>query len=65
MATPKKGVSYSFPVELVHTTTGAFVVDPSIEEGDFMVSINFGSFANLEVLPVVSPAGSEQVKITL
>lgn len=42
-----------------------FLDDPTIEEGDFKISQNGTNFINLITLPVVSPAGSPQVKFEL
>lgn len=39
--------------------------NPTIAAGDWQVSKDFGAFANLTTLPTVSPAGSQQIKITL
>lgn len=40
-------------------------VSPTISSGDWQVSKDFGSFANLTTLPTVTPAGSQQIKISL
>jgi len=42
-----------------------FLVDPTIEAGDFQISNGGGPFVNLQILPVVEPAGSPQVKFSL
>lgn len=42
-----------------------FQVDPTIAAGDFKIKNGAGSFVNLTNLPVVAPAGSPVVKITL
>ena len=39
--------------------------DPAIQEGDFQISPDGTSFVNLSILPVVTPAGSPQIKIEL
>lgn len=46
------------------TTTGQFVINPSVEEGDFQISLDGGEFENLDNLPTVT-AGSAAIKITL
>ena len=43
----------------------SFKVNPTIAAGDFKVSKDGGAFVNLATLPVVSPAGSVQVKFVL
>ena len=42
-----------------------FKINPTIAAGDFQVSIDGSAFANLSTLPVVTPTGSETIKITL
>ena len=46
------------------TTTGQFVNDPPVEEGDFQISLDGGEFENLDNLPTVT-AGSAAIEITL
>lgn len=67
MAGPIKGVAYEFPpVELTDVFDPQFfLVDPTIEAGDFQISKDFGALADLATLPVVDPAGSSLVKINL
>jgi len=65
MPTPKKNVAYSFPTALIDTITGRFKANPTIAAGDFKVSIDGGAFANLATLPVVEPAGSVRVLLSL
>lgn len=66
MATPKKNIAYDFTIVLTSQKgPGGFVTNPTIAAGDFQISIDNGAFANLETLPVVSPAGSKSVKIDL
>lgn len=66
MATPKKNVAYEFSMPMVDTLNPTdFKVNPTIAEGDFQVSTNNGAFADLTALPVVQPAGSILVKVTL
>ena len=66
MGLNQKDVAYEFFVSL--TDLGdpqQFVVNPTIAAGDFKRSVDGGSFANLATLPVVEPAGSSTVKISL
>src|SRR6185436_721252 len=64
--TPKKGVQYITFVGLVsQADTKLLKVNPTIAAGDFKVSIDGGALANLATLPVVTPAASTMVKITL
>lgn len=65
MPTPRKNVAYSFCLALEDSSTGDFKVNPTIAAGDFKVSTDGGAFTNLATLPVVEPAGSIAVKITL
>lgn len=44
---------------------GEFVANPTIAAGDFQVSKDGGTFANLATLPTVSPASGRAVKIEL
>lgn len=65
MAEPVKGVAYEFPVGLDSALGIGFQVNPTIAAGDFTISKDFGTFANLATLPVVTPAGSTSVKVVL
>lgn len=67
MTQPIKGVAYEFPpVELTDVFDPQFfLVNPTIEAGDFQISKDFGALANLNTLPVVDPPGSSSVKINL
>ena len=67
MTQPIKGVAYEFPpVELTDVFDPQFfLVNPTIETGDFQISKDFGALANLATLPVVDPPGSSSVKINL
>jgi len=44
---------------------GSFQDTPTIAAGDFQVSSDGGAFGNLTTLPVVTPASTESLKITL
>lgn len=39
--------------------------NPTIAEGDFQISKDFGAFANLTNIPTVAPASGVQVKLDL
>jgi len=66
MSCPKKNVAYTCYAALIDATDpGTFKVNPTIAAGDFKVSTEGGAFANLATLPVVEPAGSVVVKISL
>lgn len=47
------------------TPTGQTQDNPTLASGDVKISIDGGSYTNLGTLPSVSPAGSDNVKITL
>jgi hypothetical protein len=66
MALPNKGEAYVFYMGLVDSLDAeAFKVNPTIASGDFTVSKDGGAFTTLATLPVVSPAGSVSVKVSL
>lgn len=65
MAEPLKGVAYEFPLGLDSILGPGFQVNPTLQAGDFQISKDFGAFANLATLPVVTPAGSSSVKVNL
>lgn len=63
---PKVSTQFIFYVSLVsQANTKLMQVNPTIASGDFKVSIDGAALANLGTLPVVAPAGSTMVKITL
>ena len=66
MALPKRGVAYIEYITLVDSLDPSkFKVNPTIVAGDFQISKDGGTFANLATLPAVTPAGSRTVKISL
>src|SRR4030067_497741 len=66
VAPPVKNAIWSFYISLISVAdTDIFVVNPTIAAGDFKVSIDGGALNNLATLPVVTPAGSKILKITL
>ncbi len=65
MALPKKGVAYDFFISLIDLDDSSqFLVDPTIVTGDFQISRDDAAFTNINV-PVVTPAGSSSVKVSL
>ncbi len=66
MALPIQGVAYDFYLGLTDVSNpDEFKSAPTIAAGDFQVSIDGSTFANLSTLPVVTPTGSITVKVTL
>lgn len=66
MSVPVKGEAYTFYLTLVSVAaSNTFQVNPTIASGDFQVSIDGGAFTNLSTIPVVSPAGSVGVLVSL
>ena len=65
MTEPVRGVAYDFPMALDSVASAGFQVNPTIAAGDFQISKDFGAYANLATLPVVTPAGTDQVKVSL
>src|SRR5437870_1738921 len=63
---PKKNTQLIFYASLAsQANTKLMQVNPTIAAGDFKVSTDGGSLANLGTLPVVTPASSAMVKFTL
>lgn len=63
---PKKNTQYIFYISLASQTSAVIMQSsPTIAAGDFKVSIDGGALANLGTLPVVTPAASKMVKVTL
>jgi len=66
MPTAKFNDSFVFAVFLSSSSLPTvFVANPTIAEGDFQISKDFGPFVNLTNIPTVSPAGSDQVRVSL
>jgi hypothetical protein len=65
MAEPIKGLPWTFPITLDSVLNSGFQVNPTLSAGDFQISLDGSAFSNLATLPVVSPAGSAQVLISL
>jgi hypothetical protein len=63
---PTRGEAFQFFVCLQDmNTSGRFKSSPTIAAGDFKVSKDGGSFANLTTLPSVAPASSKSVQVDL
>ena len=66
MSQPVKGQPYDFFISLTDITDPVFfITNPTIATGDFKVSVDGGGLANLSQLPVVTPALSNVVKVSL
>ena len=66
MAVPVKNQAFDFYVTLGDSLDpDTFKINPTIAAGDFMISKDGGAFTNLTTLPVVTPAGSRLVKVSL
>lgn len=66
MGLPKKAVAYEFPTQVGdRVVSGQFKVNPTIAVGDFQVSKDGGTFANLSTLPIVTPSGSKSILVSL
>ncbi len=63
---PKRATELIFYIGLVsQADTKLFQTNPTIQAGDFKVSIDGGALNNPTTLPSVLPAGSKAVKVTL
>lgn len=63
---PVKGEDLVFHIALEDAANpGSFKANPTIAAGDFKVDKDGGGLNNLATLPIVDPAGSIWVKITL
>jgi len=63
---PKKNTAFIMYVCLESVATaGTFQSSPTLAAGDFKVSIDGGTLANLATLPTVTPAAGKMVKISL
>ena len=64
---PQVGKAYDFPpMSLVDVSlSNKFLIDPVIAPGSFKLSKDRGVFTDLIALPIVSPAGSSFVHISL
>lgn len=64
--TPKKNTAYvCFAALTDQADTKKVRANPTLAAGDFRVSIDGGSFANLATLPTVTPAAGPAVRIAL
>lgn len=63
---PVRDEQYIFYIGLGNTNDpDNFLVDPTIEAGDFQKSVDDAPFVDLNILPVVTPTGSVMLKVTL
>jgi hypothetical protein len=63
---PKKNTEYIFYMGLPSQMDGTtFQVNPTLATGDVKVSTDGGTLGNLTTLPVVTPAGSKMIKVTV
>ena len=63
---PKKNAAFVFYLSLPSQANAyVYQVNPTLAAGDVKVSIDGGTEANIATLPVVTPAGSKRVKVTL
>jgi len=66
MPDPVRGVAYTFTIAVIDSADStSFKASPTIAAGDFQVSTDGATFANLSTLPVVTPSGSIAILITL
>jgi hypothetical protein len=65
-STPKRATEFIFYTSLVDASDGnAFKANPTLAAGDVVVSTDGSAETNLDTLPVVTPAGSKRVKVTV
>jgi hypothetical protein len=62
---PLKNQAFVVRLSLASPSTGSFVSNPTIASGDFKVDKDGAGLTNLATLPVVEPAASVLVKISL
>ena len=63
---PKRATEFIFYMGLVsQADTKLFQTNPTLAAGDVKVSIDGGANNNLTTLPVVTPASSKNIKVTL
>jgi hypothetical protein len=63
---PVKGEDFETSIGLEDmSTAGRLRANPTIDAGDFQVSKDGGSFANLATLPTVTPASGRAVRVQL
>lgn len=66
MAVPVFNTAYNFYISLADALDpSTFIADPTIAAGDFQISIDGATFANLTNLPTVDPTGSIAVLVSL
>ena len=63
---PVKGQAFEVPISLEdYANPGNWKSNPTLASGDFKVSKDGGALANLATLPVVEPASSALVTVSL
>lgn len=63
---PTKGEEFQFDIQLEDAANpGKYKSNPTIAAGDFKISKDTGTFANLATLPTVTPAAGVNVHISL
>lgn len=62
---PKRATEFIFNIGLRSQSTNEILDSPTIASGDFKISKDNGSTANLNTLPSVSPSSSGIVKVTV
>ena len=66
MAEPVRATAYTFYVSVIDSADStSFKLNPTIAAGDFKVSTDGSTFANLSTLPVVTPSGSIAILVSL
>lgn len=63
---PLKNQEFTFPLTLEsYASPGTLQANPTIAAGDFQISKDGGTFANLTNLPTVTPTGGKRVEVVL
>lgn len=66
MAEPEKGIPFQFDFAVISDATGIdFQDNPTISPGDFKILKDEGDFVDLTILPVVKPAGDDNILVIL
>jgi hypothetical protein len=63
---PTYGEEFSFDISLEdYANPGNFKTNPTLAIGDIQVMKDAGAYANITTLPTVTPAGTDNVPVTL
>lgn len=63
---PLRNVAFEFYMSLVsQANTKIFQANPTLAAGDFTISIDGGTAANLATLPTVTPAAGKRIRVQL